>query len=82
MAQNALELIETMKDIPAMPTVIVKALGIIKNDQSGTKELGEIMAYDQALASQVLKLVNSAYYGFAQEMTPMSTRLSSCISIG
>lgn len=76
MAQNALELIETMKDIPAMPTVIVKALGIIKNDSSGTKELGEIMAYDQALASQVLKLVNSAYYGFAQEITSINKALA------
>lgn len=76
MAQNALELIETMKDIPAMPTVIVKALGIIKNDQSGTKELSEIMAYDQALTSQVLKLVNSAYYGFAQEITSINKALA------
>lgn len=70
MVKNALELIETMKDLPAMPTVIVKALGIIKNDSSGTKELSEIMAYDQALTSQVLKLVNSAYYGFAQKLRP------------
>ena len=57
---NAQEFIDRIKDIPAMPNVIVKALGIIKDDQSGTKELGEIMAYDQALTSQVLKLVNSA----------------------
>ena len=76
MAKNALELIETMKDLPAMPTVIVKALGIIKNDSSGTKELGEIMAYDQALTSQVLKLVNSAYYGFAQEITSINKALA------
>ena len=73
---NPQELIDKIKDIPAMPNVIVKALGIIKNDQSGTKELGEIMAYDQALTSQVLKLVNSAYYGFAQEITSVSKALA------
>ncbi len=73
---NPQELIDKIKDIPAMPNVIVKALGIIKDDQSGTKELGEIMAYDQALTSQVLKLVNSAYYGFAQEITSVSKALA------
>ena len=73
---NPQELIDKIKDIPAMPNVIVKALGIIKDDQSGTKELGEIMAYDQALTSQVLKLVNSAYYGFAQEITSINKALA------
>lgn len=76
MADNAIQLIETMKELPAMPTVIVKALGIIKNDSSGTKELSEMMAYDQALTSQVLKLVNSAYYGFAQEITSINKALA------
>lgn len=76
MTINAQQVIEQIKDIPAMPNVIVKALGIIKDDQSGTKELGEIMAYDQALTSQVLKLVNSAYYGFAQEITSVTKALA------
>lgn len=73
---NAQEVLEQIKEIPAMPNVIVKALGIIKDDTSGTKELSEIMAYDQALTSQVLKLVNSAYYGFAQEITSVAKALA------
>lgn len=73
---NAQEVLDQIKEIPAMPNVIVKALGIIKDDTSGTKELSEIMAYDQALTSQVLKLVNSAYYGFAQEITSVGKALA------
>ena len=73
---NAQEVLEQIKEIPAMPNVIVKALGIIKDDTSGTKELSEIMAYDQALTSQVLKLVNSAYYGFSQEITSVAKALA------
>ena len=76
MAINAQEVLDKIKEIPAMPNVIVKALGIIKDDTSGTKELSEIMAYDQALTSQVLKLVNSAYYGFAQEITSVNKALA------
>ena len=73
---DAQQVLDQIKEIPAMPNVIVKALGIIKDDTSGTKELSEIMAYDQALTSQVLKLVNSAYYGFAQEITSVGKALA------
>ena len=66
MSLDSNKLLEQIKELPAMPNVIVKALGIMKDDNSGTKELSDIMAYDQALTTQVLKLVNSAYYGFAQ----------------
>lgn len=54
--------------IPSMPHVIVKALNIIKDEDSGIKELANIISYDQALSTQVLKLVNSAYYGFSQQI--------------
>lgn len=74
--KTPLDLINTLKDVPAMPNVIIRALGIINDDSSGTKELSEIMAYDQALTSQVLKLVNSAYYGFAQEITSIKNAIA------
>ena len=38
MTINAQQVLDQIKEIPAMPNVIVKALGIIKDDQSGTKE--------------------------------------------
>ncbi len=76
MAKTPLDLVQTIKDLPAMPNVIVKALGVIKDDTSGCKELSEIMSYDQALAAQVLKLVNSSYYGFAQEITSIKNAIS------
>ncbi len=76
MGIDSSKLLDQIKELPAMPNVIVKALGIIKDDNSGTKELSDIMAYDQALTSQVLKLVNSAYYGFAQEITSVNKALA------
>ena len=76
MGLDSNKLLEQIKELPAMPNVIVKALGIMKDDNSGTKELSDIMAYDQALTTQVLKLVNSAYYGFAQEITSVNKALA------
>ena len=63
-------------DIPAMPNVMVKALGVIRDEASGINDLADVMCYDQALTTQVLKLVNSAYYGFAQQIASVNTALS------
>ena len=62
--------------IPSMPQVIVKALNIIKDEDSGIKELADIISYDQALTTQVLKLVNSAYYGFPQQIVSISRAIT------
>ena len=69
-------LIERYGNIPAMPNIVVKALAIIKDDNSGVKELSNIVSYDQALATKVLKLVNSAYYGFPSQITSISKGLA------
>ena len=63
------ELLNTLKEVPAMPNVIVHALNIMKDPDSNAKELANIISYDQSLSTKVLTLVNSAYYGFAQQVT-------------
>lgn len=68
--------VERYENIPAMPNIIVKALTIIKDDNSGIKELSDIVAYDQALATKILKLVNSAYYGFPSQITSITKGLA------
>jgi len=70
------ELINSLKEVPAMPNVIVHALNVMKDLDSGTKELGKIISYDQALSTKVLTLVNSSYYGFAQQVTSIPRAIS------
>lgn len=69
------KLILNYNDIPAMPNVMVKALNVIKDEGSGLNDLADVMCYDQALTTQVLRLVNSAYYGFAQQITSINKAL-------
>lgn len=56
------------EQIPTMPHVIVKALNVIKDDNSGIKELAKVIACDQSLSTKVLKLVNSAHYGLPHKV--------------
>lgn len=69
MNNNINELINSLKEVPAMPNVIVHALNIMKDPDSNAKELASVISYDQSLSTKVLTLVNSAYYGFPQQIT-------------
>lgn len=68
-------LLEEFKEIPPMPNVMVKALEVIKNPNTGLKELADIMAVDQAISTKTLSLVNSAFYGFRQQVTSINKAL-------
>ena len=70
------ELVNGVKDIQAMPSVIVKALNVMKKPTTSMKELGDIVMFDQSLTIKILALVNSAYYGFSQQISSINIALS------
>lgn len=73
---NVTELINSLKEVPAMPNIIARALKIMHDPESSLKELARIISYDQSLSTKVLTLVNSAYYGFAQQITSINRAIS------
>lgn len=73
---NMNDIINSLKEVPAMPNVIVRALNIVKDPEAGAKELAKIISCDQSLSTKVLTLVNSAYYGFSQQVTSISRAIS------
>lgn len=75
-ANNINDLINSLNEVPAMPNVIMRALHIVKDPESGAKELAKIVSCDQSLSTKVLTLVNSAYYGFPQQITSISRAIS------
>ena len=73
---KTIELVNSVKDIQAMPSVIVKVLNVMKKPTVSMKELGDLVMYDQSLTVKILALVNSAYYGFSQQISSISIALS------
>ena len=76
MNNETTKLINNLKNVPAMPNVVIQALNIVKDPNSSIKDLGDIISYDQSLSLKVLNLVNSAYYGFAQQITSITRALA------
>jgi len=62
-------ILKSVKRIPPMPQVAIKARKIISNPDSNFSELAEMIESDQGIASQVLRIANSAYYGVTKKVS-------------
>ena len=59
------KVLESVKDLPPMPHIVLKAQEIMANPNSGIRELTKIIQTDQAIAGRMIKLANSAFYGLS-----------------
>ncbi len=56
--------IENTPDIPTLPSVAAEIMHVANNPMTSATDVSDIIHKDQALTTKVLKLVNSAFYGF------------------
>jgi putative nucleotidyltransferase with HDIG domain len=49
--------------MPSLSTTVVKVLEICNSPAASANDLNRVISYDPVLTAQVLKLINSAYYG-------------------
>jgi len=69
------KLIKKIKKISALPTLdasVQKILEVAQNPKSSAAEMEEVISKDQSLSGKVLKIVNSAYYGFPRQISSIS----------
>jgi HD-like signal output (HDOD) protein len=64
--------LENVSTIPTLPVVIEKITRLLNNPQTSAEEIGKAITTDQALAAKVLKLVNSAFYGFPGKISTIT----------
>ena len=61
--------------LPPFPITISKALGMLNLPKVTTEEIAETIKFDQAVASNVLKLCNSSYFGLRRSITNLNEAL-------
>jgi putative nucleotidyltransferase with HDIG domain len=66
------ELIANLGDLPPLPQVASQVLRVSADPDSNAEDLRKIIAMDQALTSQILKISNSAMFGMVREVTTLT----------
>ncbi len=61
--------IQNIQDLPTLSAVIAKMVEMLDSQEASPKELADLIEQDQSILSAILKLVNSAFYGFPRKIT-------------
>ncbi len=57
-----------IEEIPTLSPVLQKIVSLLGSSTSGAQDVTEVLSRDPAMTSKILKVANSAYYGFAQQV--------------
>ncbi len=63
------EILKKIKDLPPLPLVVQQLLKVMEDDNSSANDISQVLNSDQAMASKVLKLVNSSFYGLSGKVS-------------
>jgi HD-like signal output (HDOD) protein len=55
--------------LPALPEVVTRVQGLIQDSNVDMNKVADVISGDPSILAQVLKVVNSAYYGLPAEIT-------------
>jgi len=68
-------IIDNIRDLPTLPTVIMRVIEIINNPKSSAKDIKSIIENDFVQTARVLRLANSSYYGFPHKISTITTAI-------
>lgn len=72
MALQIRRILHKVDDLPTLPTTVLRISELVNNPQSSAKDLAQVITDDQVLTARLLKLVNSAFYGFPQRISTVT----------
>jgi len=76
---EANRLVVSIKDLPTLPTALAEILQVANNPSASAGDLQVVIGKDPALASKVLKIANSAMFGFSRRIESIQ---QSVVAIG
>ena len=68
-------IIRDTKSLPTLPGLISRLGSLTENNKVSALEIGRVVSMDQVLSAKVLRLVNSAFYGFSRRVSTVSNAI-------
>jgi len=69
--ERLLALIGGMTSLPSLPVLYTRLTDLLNCEQSNAAQIAAVVNEDMAMAAQVLKLVNSAYFGISRQFSSL-----------
>jgi putative nucleotidyltransferase with HDIG domain len=76
MNQVVQNLIDKVDKLPEISSVAVKAAKMLDDEDVSIHELAEVISVDLSLTTHILKVCNSAHYGFSRKISSISEAIS------
>jgi putative nucleotidyltransferase with HDIG domain len=69
MGKDILQLVEGVEELTPLPPVAARVMLMAEDDRTSALGLAQVLSSDQALTAQLIRISNSAYYGFARRVS-------------
>lgn len=69
-------LIKNSKELSSLPEIYIRVSEILDDEHSTSNQIGAIVHSDPALTARILKVVNSSFYGFPNEISTISQAIN------
>ncbi|AEH44402.1 metal dependent phosphohydrolase [Thermodesulfatator indicus DSM 15286] len=67
--------IKNLQSLPTLPPIVGQLTRLIADERSTAQQVAALIERDQVLTSKVLKMVNSAFYGFPRRISTVSNAI-------
>ena len=74
--QKTLDRLLRKAEVPTLPTVAQKLIELCQDDKADFAQFARVIESDQGLASRILRVANSAYYGLRHKATSLDRAIS------
>ena len=65
-------ILKELSDLPSLPAIVSQLIELLNDPEANVKDLQTIISHDQALTAKILRLANSAYYGFSRRISTIT----------
>ena len=69
--QQILKKLDRIEEIPTLPTIVFELNTLLQDPDTSIKTVCDTIEKDQAITLKILKLVNSAFYGFKSKISDL-----------
>ena len=74
-AEDFIQRLDAIHELPTLSTVAMKLSKLLMDINISAKDVAEVIQYDQAIVTKLLKMVNSAFFGFSNKVSSVQHSL-------